>query len=116
VKPGVPGALNYGIAPVRLTSRYLPWGDFNHNVPEHHLDANGAPNCDTCHKAKSSAHAQDVMLPGIAQCGTCHGKTKAQAPMAASSDCAECHGFHNPGLPASSRRRELAQNALIRTQ
>jgi hypothetical protein len=114
MKPGA--ALNYVIAPVRLTSRYLPWGDFNHNVPEHHLDANGAPNCDTCHKAKGSAHAQDVMLPGIAQCGTCHGKTKAQAPMAAGSDCAECHGFHNPGLPASSRQRELAQNALIRTQ
>jgi hypothetical protein len=114
MKPGA--ALNYVIAPVRLTSRYLPWGDFNHDVPEHHLDANGAPNCDTCHKAKSSAQSQDVMLPGIAQCGTCHGKTKAQAPMAAGSDCAECHGFHNPGLPASSRRRELAQSALIRTQ
>ena len=116
VKPGAPGALNYAIAPVRLTSRYLPWGDFNHNVPEHHQDANGAPNCDTCHKAKNSAHAQDVMLPGIAACGTCHGKTRAQVPTAAGSDCAECHGFHNPGLPASPRRRELAQSALIRSR
>jgi hypothetical protein len=116
VKPPVPGALNYGIAPVRLTSRYLPRGGFNHNVPEHRQDANGAPSCDTCHKVKSSTLSQEVMLPGIAQCGTCHGKTKAQTTTAAGSDCAECHGFHNPGQPASPRQRELAQSALIRTQ
>ena len=44
--PADRNSLNYGIAPVKLTSRYLPWGDFNHNVPEHHQDANGAPNCE----------------------------------------------------------------------
>jgi hypothetical protein len=107
-------SLNYGIAPVKLASRYLPWGDFNHNVPEHHQDAGGAPNCDTCHKAKKSAKADEVMLPGIAQCGTCHGKSR-QAN-AAGSDCAECHGFHNPGQAASPRNQEFARSALIRIQ
>jgi hypothetical protein len=115
VKPGVPGALNYGVAPVRLTARYLPWGDFNHNVPEHRQDANGATTCKTCHKAQSSKLSQDVLLPKIAECDTCHGKTKAQTVAAAGSDCTQCHGFHNPGLPATGRRRDLAQNALIRT-
>ncbi len=60
IPPADKHSLNYGVAPVKLTSRYLPWGDFNHNVPEHHQDANGAPNCDTCHKAKSSKKAEDV--------------------------------------------------------
>ena len=109
------GSLEYSIQPVRVTSRYLPWGDFNHNVPEHHKDAAGADTCKSCHKAESSKLSSDVMLPKIAECDTCHGKTKAETPMAAGADCAECHGFHNPGLPASPRRRELAQNALIRT-
>ena len=60
IPPADKRSLNYGVAPVKLTSRYLPWGDFNHNVPEHHQDANGAPNCETCHKAKSSTKAEEV--------------------------------------------------------
>jgi hypothetical protein len=116
VKPAVAGSLDYGIAPVRLTNRYLPWGGFNHNVPEHQKDAHGAPTCLSCHKAEQSAHAEDVLLPKIAECDSCHGKTAAETVTAAGSDCAECHGFHNPGLPTSPRRRELAQSALIRTQ
>ncbi|HMH65452.1 MAG TPA: cytochrome c3 family protein, partial [Rhizomicrobium sp.] len=116
LKPLQPASLEYRIAPVRLTSRYLPSGDFNHNVPEHKKDAAGAPTCQTCHKAEKSARSQDVMLPKIAECAACHGKTKAQVATPAGSDCAECHGFHNPGLPASPRQRELARSALIRTQ
>ena len=113
-KPAVAGSLKYRIQPVRLTSRYLPWGDFNHNVLEHKKDAQGADTCKSCHKAESSKLASDVLLPKIAECDTCHGKTKAETAMPAGADCAECHGFHNAGLPASPRRRELAQNALIR--
>ncbi len=115
-KPAVAGSLEYRIAPVRLTARYLPWGDFNHNVPEHRQDAEGAQTCKSCHKAESSKLSQDVLLPKIAECGTCHGKTKIETVAAAGSDCAQCHGFHNPGLPASPRAQELAGYALIRTQ
>jgi hypothetical protein len=116
IAPADKRSLNYGIAPVKLTSRYLPWGDFNHNVAEHHQDAGGAPNCDTCHKAKKSAKAEEVMLPGIAECGTCHGKSRRETVTAAGSDCAECHGFHNPGQATSPRNQELARSALIRIQ
>ncbi|MFO1246647.1 MAG: FHA domain-containing protein [Alphaproteobacteria bacterium] len=109
------GSLEYTIQPVKITSRYLPWGGFNHNVPEHHKDATGAQTCKSCHKAESSKLASDVLLPRIADCNSCHGKTKAEVTTPAGADCAECHGFHNPGMPASPRRRELAENALIRT-
>jgi pSer/pThr/pTyr-binding forkhead associated (FHA) protein len=116
IAPTDKGSLNYGIAPVKLTNRYLPWGDFNHNIPEHHQDANGTANCDSCHKAKDSTKAEDVMLPKIAECDTCHGKTKQETQAAAGSDCAECHGFHNPGTAASPRNQQLARSALIRIQ
>jgi pSer/pThr/pTyr-binding forkhead associated (FHA) protein len=116
IPPADKRSLNYKVAPVKLTSRYLPWGDFNHNVPEHHQDANGVANCETCHKAKSSTKAEEVMLPKIAECGTCHGKTKEETQAAAGSDCAECHGFHNTGLAASPRNQQLARSALIRIQ
>jgi pSer/pThr/pTyr-binding forkhead associated (FHA) protein len=116
IPPADKHSLNYGVAPVKLTSRYLPWGDFDHNVPEHHQDANGAANCDTCHKAKTSTKAEDVMLPRIAECATCHGKTHQETAAAAGSDCAECHGFHSPGQATSPRTQQLARSALIRIQ
>jgi pSer/pThr/pTyr-binding forkhead associated (FHA) protein len=121
IPPADKRSLNYGVAPVKLTSRYLPWGDFNHNISEHHQDANGAVNCDTCHKtgsrAKSSSPDADVMLlPKIAECAACHGKTKEQTAVAAGSDCAECHGFHSPGQATAPRKQELARSALIRVQ
>jgi FHA domain len=115
-KPAAPGSLDYRIAPVKLTTRYLPFGDFNHNVPEHHQDASGAATCKSCHKAESSKLSQDVLLPRIADCATCHGKNGAESTTAAGGDCAECHGFHNTGQPASPRARQLAEKALIRTQ
>ncbi|HEX4177973.1 MAG TPA: FHA domain-containing protein [Rhizomicrobium sp.] len=116
IPPADKRSLDYRVAPVKLTSRYLPWGDFNHNVPEHHQDATGAPNCDACHKAKSSTKAEDVMLPRIAECDTCHGKTRQETVATAGSDCAECHGFHNPGQATSPRNQKLARSALIRLQ
>ena len=77
--------------------------------------------CETCHKtgarAKSSSQDQDVMLlPKIAECGACHGKTREQTATAAGSDCAECHGFHSPGQATAPRKQELARGALIQVQ
>jgi hypothetical protein len=114
--PTNPVAMNYGIAPVHLTDRYLPWGGFNHTIKEHKQDALGAQTCKTCHKVENSAKSEDVMLPKIAECDACHGKTKPQVATAAGADCAECHGFHNTGAPAGSRQEQMAKNALIRTQ
>jgi cytochrome c1 len=116
VPPAVPGALSFGIAPVKLTNRYLPFGAFNHNVPEHREDEKGAATCAGCHKAESSAHAEDLILPRIATCSACHGKTRAQTAIPAGADCAGCHGFHSPGQPVTGRRKELARYMLIRTR
>jgi hypothetical protein len=100
VRPAAVDSLAYGIAPVHLTNRYLPWGAFNHAIPAHRRDAMGRETCGACHKARTSDRAEDLLLPRIDQCSACHGKTRAQTPQAAGSDCAECHGYHAPGRPS----------------
>jgi hypothetical protein len=93
-----PASLDYRIDPIHLTQRYLPRGAFDHRVPEHSRDAAGNPNCESCHRETASASASDVMLPRVAECAACHGKTKAKVAAAASGDCAECHSYHAPGM------------------
>ena len=108
-------SLNFNLTPVQLTERYLPFGGFDHGVPEHHEAEDGAPACLNCHVADSSEAATDVMLPMISVCQDCHGAsmplTSATAaigptvvpatltaahntPMPASAECTQCHGYH----------------------
>jgi hypothetical protein len=110
IAPADPASLEYRIRPIHLTSRYLPWGDFDHSLPAHKQDAQGRPTCDTCHRAVDSAGSSQVMLPRIEQCAACHGKTKSQTAQAASGDCAECHSYHAPGMatPKADRVTLLA--------
>jgi len=103
VAPTDAGSLDFKVKPIHQTERFLPWGDFDHNVPEHKRDAAGQPNCESCHKASESTNAAEVMLPRIAECAACHGKTKDKIATAASADCAECHSFHRPGMATPKR-------------
>lgn len=95
-----PDALGFDVLPVKLTARYLPRGGFDHGVPAHHVDANGNPSCASCHKAATSHLSSDLLLPSIARCAACHGMTKRATTQAAADSCNECHGYHNPGMPA----------------
>jgi hypothetical protein len=46
-------------------------------------------NCESCHTTVSkSMKAEDVNLPGIANCQSCHRPGKSRP------DCAECHYYH----------------------
>ena len=105
VAPSDPGSLDYKIKPVHLTDRYLPRGDFNHDIKEHKRDADGKASCDSCHKAGESEYGNDVLLPRIAECASCHGKTQDKTDTAASGDCAECHSFHAPGMATPKGER-----------
>jgi hypothetical protein len=123
VAPTDPGSLDFKVRPVNLTDRYLPRGDFNHNIPEHKHDSAGNPNCESCHKASESTAANEVLLPRLSECAACHGKTKEKTPTAASGDCKECHSFHAPGMAtpkpqppaaiaAAAREKTLASTAI----
>ncbi len=98
--PAAANPLAYGVAPVRLTDRYLPWGAFNHAIAAHRMDPAGRETCNDCHKARTSRQAEDLLMPRIDTCFACHGKIKGQTPQAAGAACAECHGYHDTGRPA----------------
>lgn len=75
-----------GVMPVRLVSRYMVDGWFNHK-------AHVQEKCTSCHAAEKSASSSDLLLPNIAQCRTCHlGEDSDQAKVP--SGCAMCHGYH----------------------
>jgi hypothetical protein len=89
------GAL--GVMPVTQQSRYFLHGWFDH---EDHKQED----CTSCHAAETSDTASDLLLPGIAQCRTCHegeSARKAEVP----SSCAMCHSYHPRSEPAAAPRR-----------
>ena len=82
------------VIPVNLRSNYLVNGWFDH-------DDHRQEDCTSCHAAESSGSSSDVLLPGIAECRTCHlGEDARQAEVP--SSCAMCHSYHpKPGrMPA----------------
>ncbi|MEO6041667.1 MAG: cytochrome c3 family protein [Croceibacterium sp.] len=85
------------VMPVTQPPRYLMQGWFDH-------EAHKQEKCASCHAAAQSNSAADLLLPGIAQCRTCHlgeTATKAKVP----SGCAMCHSYHPRIGPADAPRR-----------
>lgn len=71
------------MAPVKAAVPVLEHARFNH-LP--HVQQVG---CLSCHdKVLTSAKAENVNLPGVANCQSCHRPGRSRA------DCAECHRYH----------------------
>jgi hypothetical protein len=87
------------VMPVVLASRYMMQGWFDHK-------AHAQQSCTSCHAAQTSATSSDVLLPGIAQCRTCHlGEDSQSAPVP--SGCAMCHTYHpTQGVPRQVPREK----------
>lgn len=88
------------MAPVKLATRYLPRGGFDHSVPEHGGPGQskaGGFKCADCHRAQTSDKSGDVLIPDLAKCGACHGQTTAKIAAADDANCTTCHSFHKPG-------------------
>ena len=96
--------MEWSIAPVSISERWLPKGLFDHRAHDN-------TQCTTCHKAQSSNFATDVLLPRIETCQPCHGGENASAQVP--STCVMCHIFHLPDL--KHMRPELVK-AGIRTR
>ena len=79
------GSDDFHIVPVRLPVRYMMKGWFDHK-------AHATESCESCHAAKTSESASDVLLPKIASCQQCHGGEDAHK--AVPSSCAMCHDYH----------------------
>jgi cytochrome c553 len=79
------GPLDYSLAPVIVTDRWLPKGRFDHS-------RHSSSDCVDCHAAPDSDKATDVLLPQIATCQACHGGESAVDRVP--STCIACHDFH----------------------
>jgi predicted CXXCH cytochrome family protein len=79
--------LGWKIAPARPAQAGLKAGRFDHRP---HRDVA----CTTCHAAPKSDDADDLLLPRVATCKTCHGGSDASRRIA--TGCVGCHDFHLP--------------------
>jgi len=77
--------VQWHIPEVRSSRQWFTKSQFAHRKHQHMA-------CTDCHAATTSKHSSDVLLPGIAQCRTCHGGqfTPGKLP----SGCITCHDFH----------------------
>jgi len=89
-----PGA--WKVQPVAVRTAWLAGSAFSH-------DSHGTAltPCSTCHEAKSSEAATDVLLPDIGTCRDCHagGEPRATPANRLTSTCVLCHGFHGEQNP-----------------
>lgn len=76
----------WAIAPVRLTTVWMPAARFDHS--RHATMA-----CSDCHRVGESKSARDVAMPDVAACRDCHVGGKPVLGKV-TSDCATCHKFH----------------------
>lgn len=95
------GNRNWRVMDVHQTRRYFNHGWFDH-APHDEEE------CSSCHAAKTSGNANQLLIPGLASCRECHGGEDSNADVA--SSCASCHEYHAgeasaaPWRPARDRR------------
>ncbi len=77
---------DYKIAPVRITNYWMVKAKFEHF-------AHKTAKCDECHKVEKSKTSEDIAIPDIDSCRTCHAGAAPQKNKVTST-CESCHGFH----------------------
>jgi Cytochrome c3 len=97
-------AAGWNIRKVFQPVRYMSKGWFDHK-------AHKGEDCSSCHNAKASNKATDLLLPDLASCRTCHvgegGSTLKPVKTPVESGCAMCHDYH---IDAGAPWRSLQEN------
>lgn len=89
-KPGLPPIIKtWTVEPPTITTLWMPKAYFTH---ARHTDVK----CTECHAAKTSTSSNDVLMPNIQVCQSCHGGEKATDKVP--STCVDCHRFHRKDL------------------
>lgn len=88
----------YEVAVVKLNEDYLANARFDHLAHGVLVEPNGVDthtgdeSCVYCHAAPMSSKAEDVLIPAIDNCTTCHNgpEQKLNVPLG----CIDCHAYH----------------------
>jgi hypothetical protein len=79
-----------------IPSLWMPHAKFDHS-------AHRFMDCASCHgAANNSITKNDILLPGIDNCRSCHAPAKFVAGIAQAGvnhDCVECHNYHHGDQP-----------------
>lgn len=114
--PAVQGEMGKSkrIVPVNVPIRWLPYNRFDHQahaaIPD--LRTKGQGNwCLPCHEnTVNSVKSDDVLLPSITLCRTCHFE-----PGGAQASCNSCHEFHvsspSPAAPSTNAHAQSVQQS-----
>lgn len=81
------GDISWSVEPVRVAGQWFKKAVFTH---QKHLTMT----CIECHAAESSSSSDDVLMPDIANCRSCHGGEHSRNKLA--STCISCHVYHIP--------------------
>jgi predicted CXXCH cytochrome family protein len=103
-------ANGWDIKKIFQPARYMSKGWFDHK-------AHKGEDCASCHDAKASNNATDLLLPNMASCRTCHvgegGATLKPVKTPVESGCAMCHDYH---VDAGAPWKSLQENQKGRDQ
>lgn len=80
------GKKSWKVAAVTPEVDWMPKATFSH--AKHDMAS-----CESCHGAKTSKSAKDVLMPDIKSCRSCHAGSEP-AHQKIVSNCGLCHGFH----------------------
>ena len=79
------GEASWHIDPVRVAGQWYLSAKFTHG-------SHTTFSCLSCHDALRSDTSEDVLIPGIENCRSCHGGAHTENRVA--SSCVSCHEFH----------------------
>ncbi len=93
------------VRPPQIRKTWMPMARFTH--APHQWVA-----CDSCHAATVSTDSNDLLLPQIDTCRTCHGGVDSSQGI--QSTCIDCHRFHQAdGLSMSKSPGKLAHGQTL---
>lgn len=115
----------FQVTPVRLGYDYFPEARFPHKTHEIQGKLTGDAACESCHAARKSTEARDLLLPDIDRCLQCHrdragvadspaavtkmpgaAPAHGDAPEIVSLRCVSCHVYHPTAILTTARTAE----------